>query len=101
MMQAAEEKATKARATLAERADAVLTAERKIKTIQQEGKAKQQRGIFEQLLDADLDLLSPSDVQIEAVEKEYEYEADMDAECRREVEEAKKKVLGQLQQNAK
>eukprot|EP00959_Pyramimonas_sp_CCMP1952_P271441 5674629-Pyramimonas_sp.AAC.1 len=100
-MQAAVEKATKARTTLAECADAVLTSERKIEAIQQEGNAKQQRGIFEQLLDADLDLLSPSDVQIEAVEKEFEYEADMDAEGRRAVQEAKKNVLGQVQQNTK
>ncbi|CAK0856619.1 unnamed protein product [Prorocentrum cordatum] len=97
----AEAKAAKARERLQESAGAVVSAEAEIEAIQNEGKQKAPKSIFEQLLDADADLLSPSDVQIAEVEDEFRRDEDLDAEGKKAVDEAKRQVLEQLQRNAR
>ncbi|CAK0833974.1 unnamed protein product, partial [Prorocentrum cordatum] len=96
----AQQKGEKASAALKERADAVAKAEREIEETQQAGKPNtNQHSIFEQLLDTDAGLLSPSDVQVAEVEQEFAHADDLDEQGRKEIDDAKRQVLEQLQRN--
>ncbi|CAK0872036.1 unnamed protein product [Prorocentrum cordatum] len=70
-------------------------------TAEKKAEKKKQKSIFEQLLDTDTDLLSPSEAQTAEVEQGFACDEDMGAEGRKVVEEAKKQVLAQLQLNAR
>ncbi|CAK0830429.1 unnamed protein product, partial [Prorocentrum cordatum] len=97
----AQQKAEKAKAAPEERADAVVKARREIEEMQQGGKPNtSQRSILEQVLDADADLLSPGDVQIAEVEQVFARSGDLGERGRTAVDDAKRRVLGQLQRGA-
>ncbi|CAK0829123.1 unnamed protein product [Prorocentrum cordatum] len=97
--QSADEKAKKATEWLTASADDVLNAEKEIEMIQQEGKEKP-KSIFDQLLNADTEMIQPSEIEIAEVEAHFQYDEDMDEEGKRQVELAKKQVLEHLRQTA-
>eukprot|EP00959_Pyramimonas_sp_CCMP1952_P070506 1472643-Pyramimonas_sp.AAC.1 len=69
-------------------ADEVLKAEQLIETIQAEGKEKNQ-SIFDAILEADTDVLHPSEIEFSALGEHFKYDKDMGAEGRAAVDNAK------------
>eukprot|EP00959_Pyramimonas_sp_CCMP1952_P215118 4501277-Pyramimonas_sp.AAC.1 len=60
------------------RADKALKAEQLIETIQAEGKEKNKR-IFDATLEADADVVHPSEIEFSALEEHLKYDEDMGA----------------------